>query len=34
MGWKKKGAKFYNSNRIEFGFKNNEFEEIDMTYIP
>ena len=34
MGWTKKGTKFYNSNRIEFGFKNNEFEEIDMTYIP
>ena len=34
LEWTKKGTKFYNSNRIEFSFKNNVFEEIDMTYIP
>ena len=34
LGWTKKGTKFYNSNRIEFSFKNNVFEEINMTYIP
>lgn len=34
LGWTKKGTKFMNSNRIEFSFKDNEFEEVDMTYIP
>ena len=34
LEWTKKGTKFMNSNRFEFNFVNDEFREINMTYIP